>query len=146
MSVMTWIWLSSIAGALLFAAAGYFAARARAPKRAAKREPIQTGPKLDPVALQRFVDDIVKTPSVRAAALTDELGFLVVGKGENTEALAAFGAYLTDAGARARGLLPLNAVQKVSVEDAAGHTLTAHAVASAPHELVLVTLGSERRP
>lgn len=96
---------------------------------------------LDNASLQRFVDDVVKTPSVSAAALTDELGFLVVGVGEHTEALAAFGAYLTDAGARACGVLPMHAVQKVSIQDDSGITLTARTIASAPNELVLVTLG-----
>jgi hypothetical protein len=103
----------------------------------------ETGPEgsLDNASLQRFVDDVVKTPSVSAAALTDELGFLVVGVGDHTEALAAFGAYLTDAGARACGMLPMHAVQKVSIQDDSGITLTARTIASAPNELVLVTLG-----
>lgn len=96
---------------------------------------------MDNASLQRFVDDVLKTPSVSAAALTDELGFLVVGGGDHTEALAAFGAYLTDAGARACGLLPMHAVHKVSIQDDSGITLTARTIASAPNELVLVTLG-----
>jgi hypothetical protein len=96
---------------------------------------------LDNASLQRFVDDVVKTPSVSAAALTDDLGFLVVGVGDHTEALAAFGAYLTEAGARACGVLPMHAVQKVSIQDDSGITLTARTIASAPNELVLVTLG-----
>ncbi|WP_394824686.1 hypothetical protein [Pendulispora albinea] len=98
---------------------------------------------LDGRSLQRFVDDVVRSQSVSAAALTDELGFLVAGNGDYTEALAAFGAYLTEAGARACGLLPMHAVQRVSVQDDSGITLTARTVASAPNELVLVTLGVE---
>lgn len=158
MSVVSMIWLASVAGAFLFAAAGYFIALAKRQRPSAivaaaalppppaipKPDRIETGELLDSASLQRFVDNVVKTPTVRSAALTDELGFLVVGQGEHTEALAAFGAFLTDAGERARGLLPINAVQKVSIEDSAGYTLTAHAIASAPHELVLVTLGTER--
>ncbi|HWL86945.1 MAG TPA: hypothetical protein VNO21_14145, partial [Polyangiaceae bacterium] len=96
---------------------------------------------LDGRSLQRFVDDVARSPTISAAALTDELGFLVAGNGEHTEALAAFGAYLTEAGARATGLLPMHVVQRVSVQDDWGITLTARTVASAPNELVLVTLG-----
>ncbi len=98
---------------------------------------------IDGHSLQQFVDDIMRSPSVSAAALTDELGFLVAGNGDHTEALAAFGAYLTEAGARACGLLPMHAVQRVSVQDDWGITLTARTVATAPNELVLVTLGVE---
>jgi len=99
---------------------------------------------LDGRSLQRFVDDVVvQSPSVSAAALTDELGFLVAGNGDHTEALAAFGAYLTEAGGRACGLLPMHAVQRVSIQDDSGITLTARTVVSAPNELVLVTLGVE---
>ncbi|WP_394835549.1 hypothetical protein LVJ94_01300 [Pendulispora rubella] len=100
-------------------------------------------PGLDGHSLQRFVDDAVRSPSVSAAALTDELGFLVASNGDHAEALAAFGAYLTEAGGRACGLLPMHAVQRVSVQDDTGITLTARTVASAPNELVLVTLGVE---
>jgi hypothetical protein len=99
---------------------------------------------LDNASLQQFVDEAVKTPSVSAAALTDELGFLVAGVGDHTEALAAFGAYLTDAGARACGLLPMHSVQRVSIQDDSGITLTAHTIVSAPNELVLVTLGVDK--
>jgi hypothetical protein len=100
---------------------------------------------MDNASLQRFVDDVARMPSVSAAALTDELGFLVVGTGDHTEALAAFGAYLTEAGARACGVLPMHAVHKVSIQDDSGITLTARTIASAPNELVLVTLGVDDR-
>jgi hypothetical protein len=96
---------------------------------------------LDGRSLQRFVDDVAQSPAVSAAALTDELGFLVAGNGDHTEALAAFGAYLTEAGARACGVLPMHAVHRVSIQDDSGITLTARTVVASPNELVLVTLG-----
>jgi len=126
-----------------------FAIKARESKKIALPSPTLLGqappakPGFDGRSLQRFVDDAVRSPSVSAAALTDELGFLVASNGEHAEALAAFGAYLTEAGGRACGLLPMHAVQRVSVQDDTGITLTARTVASTPNELVLVTLGVE---
>jgi len=97
---------------------------------------------LDGRSLQRFVDDVARSPTISAARSATNW-FLVAGNGDHTEALAAFGAYLTEAGARATGLLPMHVVQRVSVQDDWGITLTARTVASAPNELVLVTLGVE---
>lgn len=150
--------LSSIFGALLFALAGWFFARGLYEKKRARIEAAEhtrnataearersVPDHADNASIQRFVADVVRAPSVSAAAVTDELGFLVAGSGEHAEALAAFGAYLTEAGARASGLLPIHEVRKVSIHDTAGVTLTARTIASAPNELVLVTLNEEGR-
>jgi len=51
---------------------------------------------------QRFVDDAVQSPSVSAAPSPTNSDSWSAGNGDHTEALAAFGAYLTEAGTRLR--------------------------------------------
>jgi hypothetical protein len=135
---------ASIAGALLFFLAGYFLGRrpARSPVEALLSGPAET--EWPAPALQALVARVVRD-DVRAAVITDRQGFQVAGRGEHGDALAAFGAFLLDAGARARDGLPLSGVQTVCVRDLFQATVTVQPLFAAGPDLALVTLCSAQK-
>ncbi len=88
---------------------------------------------------QRLVDGAGE--GIDTAVVADELGLVVASRGDHSDALAAFGAYLAHAGARAGEVLPLRDALTVTVQDAARRIVTVRPVASPHSELMLVTLG-----
>jgi predicted regulator of Ras-like GTPase activity (Roadblock/LC7/MglB family) len=102
----------------------------RATGRLATQPAIET---LDGILAQLRAD-----PNVASAVISDELGLLVAGGGAGAETMAALGGYLAGVGARAQGLLHLDAAARVIVEDDHGKVLTATRLPGAP--LVAVTL------
>jgi hypothetical protein len=104
-------------------------------------------PTRDGQVLQRLVDRVGALPHVRVAVVTDTLGFLVAGGGEYGEALAAFGAFMNEVGARAARLLPLHAAYEVSIRDRQGVFLSTRLLDNAAQsDLSLVTLGVGEQP
>jgi len=97
-------------------------------------------------ALQSIVDAEIGRGRARSAVIADELGLLVAVSGaghEYGDALAAFGAYLADVGAKTRDVLPLHEVRQVTVRDDHDVTLTVRPIEAADHSFALVTLGVE---
>jgi predicted regulator of Ras-like GTPase activity (Roadblock/LC7/MglB family) len=97
---------------------------------------LETQPAL--ATLDAVVAELRADPNVSSAVISDELGLLVAGGGDGAETMAALGGYLAGVGARAQGLLHLDAASRVTVEDDHGKVLTATRLPGAP--LVAVTL------
>jgi hypothetical protein len=98
---------------------------------------------MNDASYQQLVDRLAESAGAKSAAITDELGFVVAGTGEHAEALAAFGAYLIDAGGRALEFFPMQELGSVTVEDAHGVRLCARPMQQhSPENLVLVTIGT----
>lgn len=90
--------------------------------------------------LQGVVDRLARLDSVQSIAITDALGFVVAGSGEHVDALAAFGAFIAEAGAKAEALLPFRTACEVAVRDRSGSVLVTHALDTP--DLSVVLLGS----
>ena len=83
-----------------------------------------------------------RASAARCFRPTKRVGSLLIGTGELAESLAAFGAYIRDAGARTDRLLPLDGVEEVDIRDRAGMLLSTRVVLHDPVELSLVYLAS----
>jgi len=99
-------------------------------------------PDLNLALYRELVEKVSNVAGLRGAAVTDEVGSLLVGSGEHAEGLAAFGAYIRDASARTDRLLPLEGVDEVDIRDRAGLLLSTRVVTHAPIELCVVLLGA----
>src|SRR5262249_54975894 len=91
-------------------------------------------------AFQSILDLETRSDKVHSAVIADELGLVVASTGEYGDALAAFGAYLAEVGAKTREVLPLNELRQVMVRDDHDVTLTVRPLESAENNLALVTL------
>ena len=101
-----------------------------------------SAPEIDLQLYRTILERLGSVPGVRGAVVADELGSLVVGSGELAEGLAAFGAYIRDASARADGLLPLDVVDEIALKDRGGAVLSTRLIAVQPAELSLVLFGT----
>lgn len=139
------LWLFSVAGAALFFAAGFLlGGRRRAP--AGPEATIEEALALLPehpggAALQGLAERVARRDGRRGAVVTDEIGLVVASSGEHGEALAAVGALLAGAGARAGSDLPIGAPRHLHLRDELGAALSVHALGSGHAALFLVTLG-----
>jgi hypothetical protein len=118
--------------------AGVFVSKP-APRAPAK--PSSAGSRSD--MLQSIVDAETGPGRAKSAVIADELGLVVAASGASLEygdALAAFGAYLTEVGAKTRSMLPLHEVSQVTVRDDHDVILTVRPIEAADHSLALVTL------
>src|SRR5262249_1441779 len=78
------------------------------PKRSARASGrFATQPAL--AQLDGLVAELRSDPNVASAVISDEMGLLVAGGGDGAETMAALGGYLAGVGARAQGLLHLDA-------------------------------------
>ena len=93
-----------------------------------------------PQALARMVERIAQLDNVRAAVVAESSGLVLAGSGELADALAAFGAYMSDAATRSERLLPLRVTQEVSVRDSQGLVFSTRVLGRPQAELALVTL------
>lgn len=118
--------------------------RARALGSLAAPKPRHTDsvPDLDLGAYRELMTQLTTVAGLKSVAVTDEVGALLVGDGEDAEGLAAFGAYIRDASARTERLLPLEGVQEIDIRDRSGMLLATRVVAHAPLELSVVLLTS----
>lgn len=113
-----------------------------APK-ASSRSSADSVPDLNLAVYREVVERVGGLAGMRGAAVTDEVGSLLLGAGEDAEGLAAFGAYIRDASARTDRLLPLDGVEEVDIRDRGGLLLSTRVVMHAPIELCVVLLGAE---
>lgn len=125
-------------GSLRAAALG---APAPAPRAPAARTDL-----IVPEVLKLMVDRIARLDHVRGAAVADSSGLVLAGSGELADALAAFGAYITDAASRSERLLPLRATDEVTVRDSQGMVFSTRVLGRPQAELALVTLASGEMP
>lgn len=117
------------------------ALRAHALLNAADKRKITPSPgELDLDRLRRLLERMASVDHLTAAAITDEVGAVVLGSGEHADGLAAFGAYMADAATRGELLLPLKGVDELSVRDGSGNVFAARVVARGASELSLVVL------
>jgi F0F1-type ATP synthase membrane subunit b/b' len=89
---------------------------------------------------QSILENETRNDHVHSAVIADELGLVVASTGEYGDALAAFGAYLAEVGAKTREVLPLNALRQVTVRDDHNVTLTVRPLENAESNLALVML------
>ena len=99
-------------------------------------------PDIDLDRYKMVMERLGSVAGLKGAVLADEVGSLLIGTGELAESLAAFGAYIRDAGARTDRLLPLDGVEAVDIRDRAGVLLSTRVVLHDPMELSLVFLAS----
>ncbi|MBX3231821.1 MAG: hypothetical protein KIT84_45000 [Labilithrix sp.] len=88
------------------------------------------------------IDRLTSIAGLKGVCLADEVGAVLLGNGELAENLAAFGAYIRDAGARTDRLLPLDGVEEVDIRDRNGMFLSTRVVLHDPSELAVVFLAS----
>lgn len=145
MTVSTWAWLLSVAGALLFfAAGGLFAARQKALLEQRRRAYLALDVDVRGEALRKILDNETRGGEYAGAVITDELGLVVAATGEHAEELAAYGALLAGVGAKTRAGLPIHELRQVTIEDRRDTTLTVRPIASTEANLALVTLAGPR--
>lgn len=101
-----------------------------------------SAPDIDLDRYRTVMERLGSVAGLKGAVLADEVGSLLIGTGELAESLAAFGAYIRDAGSRTDRLLPLDGVEEVDIRDRAGVLLSTRVVMHDPMELSLVFLAS----
>lgn len=99
-------------------------------------------PDLDLELYKDMLGRVATVAGLRGAVVADELGSVVVGSGDLAEALAAFGAYIKDAGARTDQLLPLEGVEEIDIRDRTGMLFCTRVISTQASELSLVLLAS----
>jgi hypothetical protein len=100
-------------------------------------------PDLDLDVVHELVGRVGSVAGLRGVVVADEMGSVLVGSGELAEGMAAFGAYIRDASARADRLLPLEGVEEIDIRDRKGMLLSTRVVAHGPSEFCVVLLGAE---
>ena len=96
--------------------------------------------------LQAQVDSLARGANVRVAVLADSLGLKVVGRGDETDELAAAAALLADVAQRAARLLPVEEIERLElVSDGAVRT-SIYPFNTARGELVLASMAEGDSP
>jgi hypothetical protein len=93
-------------------------------------------------SLDAVVRGLAARAESRSTVIADDLGFPVVGLGEHQESLAALCGLILEVRARARALLPLGRVDRVTLETDEGLTVSAYAREHEDIALTLATLTS----
>lgn len=96
--------------------------------------------------LQALVDKVARGPDVRVAVLADSLGLKVVGRGPETDELAAAAALLADVGQRARKLLPVEELHRLELITDEAMQASIFPFATARGDLVLASLSRGSGP
>ena len=96
--------------------------------------------------LQALVDQVARDVDVRVAVLGDSLGLKVVGRGAETDELAAAAALLADVAQRAVRLLPVEGIARVELLTGDALVATVCPFSTARGDLVLAALGSGSGP
>ena len=169
MSLAQLFWILSATGAVLFFCAGLAAGtlksqRARHDAKAhaaeiARLEALvveleqQTGntnSSLSPATLedvggtnpfQSILGRLSKTEGVRAAVLGDSMGLPVAALGEQSESLAGFCGFISQAASKAKDFLPLGRIRRIVIEDERLATLTACSITGTDIFLATLTSG-----
>ena len=113
------------------------------PFSAVSTTPIAELPDTD---LQALVDKVARGVDVQVAVLGDSLGLKVVGRGAETDELAAAAALLADVAQRAVRLLPVEDIARLDLHTGAAMVATVCPFSTARGDLVLAALGSGSGP
>ena len=103
----------------------------------ARRAPLDDG---DPRSLDAAIRAIASAVGNQATVVADDLGFPIVGFGQYQEHLAALCGILGDLHERARGLLPLGLVRRITLETEHGVTVSACSGEDEDLNITLATL------
>lgn len=95
------------------------------PKQTNPRDSV---PEIDFPLYENLMERLNSVAGLKCSVLADEVGSLILGSGELSENLAAFGAYIRDASARTERLLPLDGVEEIDIRDPAGMLLSTRVV------------------
>jgi hypothetical protein len=115
---------------------------ARALGAAPERKPAKSWSDVDIEAYRSVVDRVAAVGGIRGAVLADEVGSVLLGRGELADGLAAFGAYIRDASSRTERLLPIESVMEIDIRDRKGMVLSTRVVTPGPGTLSVVFLGT----
>jgi predicted regulator of Ras-like GTPase activity (Roadblock/LC7/MglB family) len=103
--------------------------------------PRDSTPEIDLAIYDALLQRLGNVAGVKCAVLADDVGSVVLGRGDLAENLAAFGAYIRDASGRTERLLPLEGVDEIEIRDTAGLILSTRALPQ-PSALSIVLLAS----
>lgn len=130
------------------------AAKMGSPQPALTREPAwDVGASLPPVAMDRLdgsktfqsiLERLNKTQGMRAAVLGDSMGLPVAAIGEQSESLAGFCGFISQAAGKAKDFLALGRIRRIVIEDERVATLTACSITGT--DLFVATLTSGPGP
>src|SRR4051794_39851070 len=103
------------------------------PPVAVERRTGKANPSPPPAALdgggartfQSILARLSKTQGVRAAVLGDAMGLPVAAFGEQSESLAGFCGFISQAASKAKDFLPLGRIRRIVIEDERAATVTA---------------------
>lgn len=90
--------------------------------------------------LDSIVRGVARSEGVRTATIADEQGFPIAGFGDEQDGLAAFAGFLWEVGSKARSLLPVGGVRRITLETEHGTTVSACPLASPNVRIILATL------
>jgi hypothetical protein len=96
------------------------------------------------VTFQGILGRLSKTKGMRAAVLGDALGLPVAAFGEQSESLAGYCGFISQAASKARDFLQLGSIRRIVIEDERLATLTACSIGGT--EIFLATLTSGPGP
>jgi predicted regulator of Ras-like GTPase activity (Roadblock/LC7/MglB family) len=92
-------------------------------------------------SFQGILTRLSKTKGMRAAVLGDALGLPVASFGEQSESLAGFCGFISQAASKARDFLQLGSIRRIVIEDERLSTLTACSIAGTDIFLATLTSG-----
>ena len=110
---------------------------ASSPLPPAVRERISGGTK----TFQGILERLRKTNGIRAAVLGDSMGLPVAAIGDQSESLAGFCGFISQAASKARDFLALGRIRRIVIEDDRAATLTACSVPGTDIFLATLTSG-----
>ena len=90
---------------------------------------------------QSILERLSKTKDIRAAVLGDSMGLLVAAIGEQSESLAGFCGFISQAASKAKDFLALGSIRRIVIEDDRKATLTACTVPGTDIFLATLTAG-----
>ena len=90
---------------------------------------------------QSILERLSKTNGIRAAVLGDSMGLPVAAIGEQSESLAGFCGFISQAASKARDFLQLGSIRRIVIEDERTATLTACSVPGTDIFLATLTAG-----
>jgi predicted regulator of Ras-like GTPase activity (Roadblock/LC7/MglB family) len=90
---------------------------------------------------QSILERVSRTNGIRAAVLGDSMGLPVAAIGEQSESLAGFCGFISQAASKARDFLQLGSIRRIVIEDERTATLTACSVPGTDIFLATLTAG-----
>jgi predicted regulator of Ras-like GTPase activity (Roadblock/LC7/MglB family) len=90
---------------------------------------------------QSILERLSKTQGIRAAVLGDSMGLLVAAIGEQSESLAGFCGFISQAASKAKDFLAFGRIRRIVIEDERVATLTACSITGTDIFLATLTAG-----